>query len=62
MGAGIRRGVERPPANQSPSFKEHVHTDTWLGYAGHVSGTGEVEHCCVKWKYSSAAPTLPTPI
>lgn len=57
------RGAKRPSANQRRVPTERVHTGTWLGYAVHVSGTGELEHCCcVKCRCSGAARALLTPI
>lgn len=39
-----------------------THTGTWLGYAVHVSGTGEHKHCCcVKCNCSIDALALLTP-
>lgn len=51
-------GMERPSTNQRSVPGERVHRGTWLGYAVHVSETGEDKHCCcVKCKCSiDAAP------
>lgn len=53
--ANARRGT---PLDQSEACsRERVHTDTWLGYAVHVSRSEEVEHCCcVKCKCRTDTP------
>lgn len=65
IGVEHRRSVrprrERPSTNQSSVPWERVHRGTWPGYAVHVRGLGEVEHCCcVKCKRRSASVALLT--
>lgn len=57
----VRPRRERPSTNQSSVPWERVHRGTWPGYAVHVRGLGEVEHCCcVKCKRRSASVALLT--